>query len=237
MKILKKIGVLGVGRMGSCIVQALPQCEKLILVDKNISLKLQTLAAQKEAVLTDDIKQLAEVNILIIAIPYSEFSYIKEDLLMISNNKQIINIATLLKRQELELVFQQNEISNIKIIGESTEIENGNKAILVVQDLNPSDEQKLNIEWLFQNFGDIVYSKNDFVSEINSFVAEQTIKLIFYVEKKLRSEGVDPKIVDKAVKNVMKGTCATYPWAEDDDFINQIKARLPRDVLENKVSS
>ncbi|WP_342481091.1 hypothetical protein NST07_03755 [Paenibacillus sp. FSL L8-0340] len=228
MEIRKKIGVLGVGRMGKCIVQALPRCEKLILVDKIVTPQLQTIAAEKAALLSNDIKQLDEVNILIIAIPYSEFSYIKEDLLMISNNKQIINIATLLRRQELESVFQFNEILNIKIIGESTEIENGNKALLVVQDINLSDEQKFNIEWLFKDFGDIIYSENDFVSEINSFVAEQTIKMILHVEKKLSSEDIEPKIVEKAVKNVMKGTCATYPWAADDDFINQIKARLPK---------
>ncbi|MFD1952869.1 NAD(P)-binding domain-containing protein [Paenibacillus thailandensis] len=222
-----KIGVVGIGKMGSCITAALPQAEKLVLVDNRPDERMERLARSKGAVLASDIGQLHDMDVIILALDPALSVELVRQLQCGNPAVRVVNIATFIDKQAFEAALQGNMIPYyLKIIGEAGEIRNGNRPLLVVQQEGCDEEEKALMSALFGPFGDLIYSSDPIYEQLNALGAKQIVQSILRLEQALKDKGLPPVVIEKVVGNVMKGTCATYPWAEDDIFIRRIKSDL-----------
>ena len=220
------VAVVGVGKMGNCVARSIPVSYQLLLYDLNLNKNMLNLVVNKDAQIIHSEKELRKADYIIICVPADECErFLKEKKDAIGKDTVIVCISTGIRKETVCELAGNNAIVFVKIIAEAGEIMKGNKPLLILQNVEDKNLQR-DMCALLGNFGEVISDSALIYNEVNYISACKVIEAIFEVRDIFSESELPERVINKAITNVMAGTCSTYPWDENDVFINKVLDKL-----------
>lgn len=214
-----KTVIVGIGKMGTQLASKLTLPKNTVLIDKYIEPEKIKQFESKGMIYTDDMQYIKGAEVVISAVNPRDLDYVIKSISSLIQSKcLIINIAS-----NRDIQFSNNYITaaNIKIIGEATAIRNGIPPAVIIPNSMPIDVKKVIVD-MFSTFGFVLQNDISDYIDLNYNVVYHTIKAINSIISSLHCKSFPDEIITAVVRNLMAGTCMSYPWSNDDDFIQRI---------------
>lgn len=150
------IGFIGAGNMGSAIIggiinSGLYKADEIIAADKNVSV-LDNLKKQFNIKVTENNRQLAECNILFLAVkPQFLYAVIDEIKDVVKNETIIVSIVAGQSLKKIETAFSKS-IHLIRVMPNTPALVGESMSALTPNE-NVSDKELLKIKKIFESFG------------------------------------------------------------------------------------
>ena len=226
-----RIGMVGVGRMGKVLASRLKECSEILLFDRDPD-RLAKIAEELDLPVAAGIDELAEIGVVIMAVPDREVVSLIKDFNLIKKPLVVINIATNVAQIVLEeTALKHVRCTGVKLIGHAGEIAMDQRPVIIVND-KPADLVPLARE-LFEPIGDIIVGKSDSVTAINTIAAQKALEAAVNIEETLISGGVtDSNVIKSAIRQVAAGIMKAYthddlgPFARE--IVRAIRAKLKK---------
>lgn len=226
---MKNIGIIGVGRMGRVLAGRLNDHTALKIYDRDDN-QLKEVAEELGIQAARSLEELAELGIVILAVPDREVISLIKDFNQLAHPVIIINVATNVAQHVLELAAaKQVRCIGAKFVGQAKEIALGAEPVIIVND-KPS-ELALLVKEVFAPVGKIVIGNADAVSYINTMAAEKALTAAVMIEETLRCQPyASAEVVKSAIGQVAAGILKAY--ANDDlgpfarEIVRAIRAKM-----------
>ncbi|WP_270561781.1 pyrroline-5-carboxylate reductase family protein [Bacteroides cellulosilyticus] len=214
-----KTVIVGIGKMGTQLALKLTLPRNTVLIDKYIDPRKIKQFEDKGMLYSDDLQDIKGADVIILAVNPKDLDDLAKSIFALILQKcLIINIAT---NREIQSPNKYIATANIKIIGEATAIENGISPAIVIPNSICTAVRDVIIE-IFSTFGIVLQKDISDYIDLNYNAAYYTIKAISNTISLLHSKNLPEEIINIVVRNLMAGTCMSYPWPDDDDFIQRI---------------
>lgn len=214
---MKKIAIVGCGRMGSFLAGKLAPKYELYVYDQVVenALQLAESCGAKAVVEKEDLK---EAQVIILALATEVVPKAVQELASnFGENAVIVNIATTLPHSQL--VTKLKKVS-AKIIGHAKEMAVGERPVIIVEGDDPASE-KLVME-IFSHVGPVEKGNSHLVMAINTLASKQGIITALNIQKELEKMDVSDQIIKAAIRNVAAGTMKAFALGDVGPFAQAI---------------
>lgn len=226
---MRRIGLIGVGRMGRVLASKLSGHVELKIFDREDS-RLQTVAGELGAQIAGSLEELAELGTIILAVPDREVISLIKDFNQLCQSVIIINVATNVAQHSLELAAaKQVRCIGAKFVAQAKEIEMGAEPVIIVNE-RPAELTQL-VQEIFAPVGKLVIGNADVVTYINTQAAEKALTAAVLIEETLRCQPyANADVIKSAIGQVAAGILKAY--ADDDlgpfarEIVRAIRAKL-----------
>ncbi|MBP2663636.1 MAG: hypothetical protein H6Q71_1584 [Firmicutes bacterium] len=226
---MKHIGLIGVGRMGRVLAGKLAGHVKLTIFDREDS-RLQAVAEELGVAAAASLEELAELGIIILAVPDREVLSLIKDFNQLHQPVRIINVATNVAQHVLESAAAKQVICiGAKFVAQASEMALGAEPVIIVNE-RPA-ELALLVQDIFAPVGKIIIGNADVVTYINTQAAEKALTAAVLIEEALRCQPyASADIIKSAIRQVASGVLKAY--ADDDlgpfarEIVRAIRAKL-----------
>lgn len=220
--------VVGAGRMGSIVIQQVPEDTKKLVIDLDKE-KAQEIALKIKGTAYTSLEAAKEADIIAVVLPTSVVNDTLEELLKIVKPGTIIlNMATTahIKPEVIEN-SKKVRVVDTKIIGHASSISRGESSILVVK----TDDDKLfsTIKSQLIGFKNIVQGNADLVEKINVIGSTEGIRAAVRVSKQLREMQVPEEWINVVIKTVCAGTMKSFTEDDLGHFGKELAKQLERE--------
>ncbi|UMZ73898.1 NAD(P)-binding domain-containing protein [Natranaerofaba carboxydovora] len=231
-----KIGLIGIGRLGSQIAKYLLLAQKEILAYHQDKEKAENFCREYDYYgkiePTNDIKEISNTDVVILTLPSEVTLDVARTLKKVLKKDQwVINTATEVYLTELKSELSKESIVAAKIIGNAYEIEKGEKPGIVLDGHNEKlVEKSVN---LFSNLGYAIKGDEKDVSKINKIGAIEAIRTVLRIEKRLDENNIelDDEMYNAFLNNVVAGTVKTYSMGNIGPFLEKVITQLKKETL------
>lgn len=216
-----KIGLVGIGRMGRVLAGLLAGQVDLVIFDRNIE-KVEKAAEELSVSTADSLEEMAELGIVILALPDPEVVNCIKIFNSINKNVIVINIATNASQDMLNSIADSHvKCICAKFVGHAGEIALGHSPVIIVNQF-PVELVAQTVE-IFQLVGQVIIGKADLVYTINTVAAQKAIEAGVAIEEVLKQNGVsDPGIIKSAIGQVAAGVMKSYADGTLGPFAREI---------------
>ncbi|SFL50320.1 NAD(P)-binding domain-containing protein [Pelosinus propionicus] len=216
-----KVGLVGIGRMGRVLAGLLAGQVDLVIFDRNIE-KMEKAAEELSVSTVSSLGEMAELGIVILALPDSEVVSSIKVFNTIGKNVTVINIATNVSQDMLNSIADSHvKCICAKFIGHAGEIALGHSPVIIVNQF-PVEIVGQTVE-IFQLAGQVIVGKADLVYTINTIAAQKAIEAGVTIEEILKKKGIsDPGIIKSAVGQVAAGVMKSYANGTLGPFAREI---------------
>lgn len=220
-----KVGIAGIGRLGTVLANKFSPKADLLLADKasKKAVKLSKVISAKAVGLSD---VFIRSDVLIIAVPPDQIiPLIRKYGKLLRPNTIVVNMATSVSTSEMERIINRKDviIMGLKMVGQAFALSLGMKTVFV-----SSAKGKKNISVLrrlFSPFGIIITGDEMKVSEINALATRFGLGLAIGLRDRLRKICDSEDVINAAIKTVAVGTILDYPPKGFNEYIDkQLKA-------------
>lgn len=226
-----RVGLVGVGRMGRVLAGRMKEYAEVCVFDRDPE-RLAVIAGELDVPVAAGIDELADIGIVILAVPDREVVSLIKDFNLIQKPLVVINIATNVAQIVLEeTALKHVRCTGVKLIGHAGEVAMGQRPVIIVND-KPGDLVPL-AQQLFEPIGDIIVGKSDSVTAINTIAAQKALEAAVNIEETLINGGVtDSNVIKSAIRQVASGIMKAYtnddlgPFARE--IVRAIRAKLKR---------
>lgn len=229
---MKAIGLIGIGRMGRVLAQKLSGRVGLKIYDREEA-RLQAAAAELGVTVAADLAELAELGIVILAVPDREVISLIKDFNQLHKPVAVINVATNVAQHALEAAAaRQVACIGAKFVGQASEMALGAEPVIIVNE-KPAELAVL-VQEIFAPVGKIIIGQADQVTYINTLAAEKALTAAVLIEDTLRCQAaVDADIIKSAIRQVAAGILKAY--ADDDlgpfarEIVRAVRTKMARE--------
>lgn len=226
---MKRIGLIGVGRMGRVLAGKLAGHVDLKLYDRE-DIRLQTVATELGVAAADSLEELAGLGIVILAVPDREVISLIKDFNQLHQPMIIINVATNVAQHVLEAAAgKQVSCIGAKFVAQAKEMDLGAEPVIIVNE-RPAELVPL-VEEIFSPVGKIIVGNADIVTYINTQAAEKALTAAVLIEETLRCQPyANADVIKSAIRQVAAGIMRAY--ADDDlgpfarEIVRAIRAKM-----------
>jgi hypothetical protein len=217
--------------MGRALAMRLKEYTDLVVFDRDPE-RLAIIAEELDLPIAAGIDELAEIGIVILAVPDREVISLLKDFNLIKKPLVAINIATNVAQIVLEETAASHvRCTGVKLIGHAQELALGQRPVIIVND-KPADLVPL-AEELFSPVGDVIVGKADSVTAINTVAVQKALEAAVHIEETLINGGVtDSAVIGSAIRQVAAGVLKSYsnddlgPFARE--IVRAIRAKLKK---------
>lgn len=206
------VAIVGSGRMASVFANQLPKETRKIIINRNIA-SAKILADKVNGIAYDSYECVKEADVIALIIPASVVNEVLEEVIKYTKEGSIvINMATS-ARINPDLIRENKDIVDTKIIGHAKSMSEWGEPGLVV--VNTDDLEIFNIiKSQLPGYKNVVIGDSDLVEKINSIALEEGIKAAVEVRKKLENLLIPEEWVTTAIRTCTTGGIKSY--LEDD---------------------
>lgn len=226
---MKRIGLIGVGRMGRVLAGKLAGYVELKIFDRDDS-RLQAVAEELGIPSAASLEELAELDAVILVVPDREVISLIKDFNQLEQPITIINVATNVAQHVLEATAgKQVACVGAKFVAQASEMALGAEPVIIVNE-RPAGLALLAQE-IFAPIGKIIIGKADTVTYINTQAAEKALTAAVLIEETLHCQPyANAEVIKSAIRQVAAGILKAY--ADDDlgpfarEIVRAIRAKL-----------
>ena len=225
---MKKVVIVGIGRMGETLADKLRGKVSLFLYDVNHT-KAKKIA-QELNVQTADLNELAEMEIVILALPAGVMtkavqemkSYFKADVIL-------VNIATSCPQKAIvDAMGSGEQVVSAKFVGHAKEIKAGEIPTIVID--APSEQLGSVVADILAPIGKIIFASEDIVAKLNTLAAEEGIRAALRVKRKMIHLGLPEELFLPAVRGVAAGTMKAYAVGDAGPFVKELAEKILAEI-------
>ncbi|MFS0785791.1 NAD(P)-binding domain-containing protein [Shouchella sp. 1P09AA] len=228
---MKKVAIIGTGRMGEAIATHIHSGVELTLLNSG-SRQGEELAQTLHAHYSTDFSVLNQVDIIFSCVPQANTSEVLEaaslhaeaQTLMINCSTKAW-IATELKNNYCDLHYVE-----AKIIGHAGSIKAGKRAYVIAE---ADEDVRDKVTDIFSPLAEVVFDDPALVEELNKVATEVGIKAAVQLDQQVRDKKLSAQIKQILLENVCAGVMSAY--ARDDlghfakQIVEEIKNKEPKD--------
>lgn len=213
---MKKIAVIGAGKMGGFIARQLPPSE-VIIIDRDW-LKAGQLASSLGTKAASNMAEAGTADLVIMAVPGPAVGRVAAELApQLAAGAIIINVATgETVGQEIKAAFPALCFIEAKIIGNAVFMEMGGRSIMVIDSTDPARLEQLRL--VFPGFTEVMAGDVDMVPAINELATAEALKMGVNLCRRLERMGAPEPWRDIIIESVCAGTLAAYARRELGPF-------------------
>ena len=224
-----KIGLVGIGRMGSVLATILADHCELYLFDKNTT-RMNLVAEGLSASVANDLKEIAKIKLIVLALPDREVITCIKEFNQLNKPITVMNIATNVGQHTLNSIAASHvKCISVKFIGHAGEMAFGERPVIIVNQ-TPKELVPIAVD-VFQLIGQVIVGDADVVQKINTIAARKAIEAAVSIERELKDNKVtDPEIIKSAIRQVGAGIMRSYaddnlgPFAQE--IVHSVRTKL-----------
>lgn len=216
----KRIGLVGIGKLGTAMMTHWDKKGLSIGVYHPMNTKAEqfVLNFQHGFILKD--RELAEVDVLILALPALEVIPFISNLKIQSDLQQspaIINMATNLPTNEITAKFPSLNVHGVKYMGHGRDLlEHGNGLFITEASLSKT------IEELFQYLGKVRIDNENCLTEVNKLATYFALKTAIDLEIEFAKRGLSPEYLNRALTSLAPEVIRSYSNGTLGHFAREI---------------
>lgn len=224
-----KVGLIGVGRMGTVLANRLKSNVEITIYDKD-SECIKKKAHELGVNYVVEMEELLDRDVIILAIPDREILACIQEFNTMGNSINLISIATNVAQRTLdETAAEQVKCIAVKFIGQADEILAGDNPVIVINSC-PAELVPV-AKAVFHSLGQILVGEADMVTRINNLTARKVIEAAVMIEEELRQEGYTQDfLISTAIRQVGAGVLKVYSYNNLGPFgreiVQQVRAKL-----------
>lgn len=231
---LRKVYIVGTGRMGSLVARGLVRKAELVLVGREPSRLLNT--AREVGAGTAGLDEAFEgADAVILALPTEATAEVLGRIASrVPSGAPVINIATAVLRKDLSPYFPEDRLVGAKFVGQFREMAEGGKATIVVDARSPAAEAL--VRELFADLGAVVSGNEEWVRTVNLVAAEEGLRAAVRIQERLRGSGIPEELIQAGLRVVAPGSIKSFALDDLGPFgrtlAEKVRAEFSRDAHE-----
>lgn len=220
-----KVAILGAGRMGSLLASRLPGSVRKVIISRRRQ-KAVALADEVGGIASDQLSAVRGCKVVLLAIPGPAIPGVVADLAPhVEPDALLVNMATDLDTEELAAQFPRLRFVAAKVIGHAREMAHGAPGIVVLDRVDPQEEEEL-LASLLGGLGPVVRDKEEKVLLANTAVAEEMVKAEAALRRRLEELGLEPELIRIAIKTTAPGVLRSLSDDDAGPFVQDVIRRL-----------
>ncbi|WP_071395779.1 NAD(P)-binding domain-containing protein [Bacillus tuaregi] len=215
-----KVGLVGIGRLGSALMKQWDQQQLDIGVYHPTKEKSETFINQFQNGYILEKKDLAEINILILALSGKDISPFLENLRsegLDLTKVMLVNMATALNSKEIISAFPQLTVFGVKFMGHARDLFEHGEALFISETPLPGP-----IEELFQKLGQIMIDEEDRLVQVNKLATFYAAKAAIEIEAIFAEKGLSAEYVKRALTSIAPEVIRSYSNGSLGHFAKEI---------------
>ncbi|BDG60888.1 pyrroline-5-carboxylate reductase family protein [Caldinitratiruptor microaerophilus] len=219
-----KVAIVGAGRMGSLLAARLPGSFRKVIIARRRARAVQ-LADEVGGVASDQLSAVRGCHVVLLAIPGPEIPNVLSDLAPhLDRDAIVVNMATDVPTEELAESFPDLRIVAAKVIGHAREMAHGSPGIVVLDRVNPEEEELL--ASILGGLGPVIRDSEEKVRLANTAVAEEMVKAELSLRRRLEELGLEPELIRVAIKTTAPGVMRSLSDGDAGPFVQDVIRRL-----------
>lgn len=228
-----RIGIVGIGRMGTALAKTLRNSFDLVLYDSSYELAA-TRAKELTVSAVNRLTELAGLEAIILAIQDNKVLNCINDFRRLNISANIISIATNISQKSLQMVSGQGIYCiSAKMIAQADEMAAGERPVVVI---SPGPDKLIQLaETIFSSIGDVMIDDSEMVRIINSIAVEKAVEAAVMIEDQLYAAGFrNPIIIRAALRQVAAGVVKAYSSENLGPYASAIAERVREENILHK---
>ncbi|KAA9026319.1 NAD(P)-binding domain-containing protein [Niallia endozanthoxylica] len=219
-----KVGLVGIGRLGTALVKQWNQNKKAIGVYHPDAAKLDQFSRSYENSYPITKSELDKLDVLILALSAKDIipfisSLLAENISLKST--QIVNLATALFTADIRQQFPLLNIYGVKYMGHSRDLLENGDGLFITETNLPKQ-----IEDYFECIGNIILDSEERLIEVNKLATYYGAKAAIELESAFREKGLSPDYAARALTSITSEVIRSYSNGTLGHFAKEVVKEL-----------
>lgn len=217
----QRIAIVGVGRMGKVLAQALSRRFSLYLYDRNVA-QARYVAAEIGAIACRSFAEVAQIGTVILAVPDREIAVCVAKFNALKVPVVLINIATNVSQKSITQKAESPVTCvSAKFVAHAGEMALGHEPLIIIHS-DPAEYVDF-LKKIFASVGEVMVGDSDLVTIVNTLAAQNALRTGVLIEQGLRDRGVtDDRVIRRAIQLVAAGTLKAYAAGDLGPFARNL---------------
>lgn len=220
----RKVGLVGIGRLGTSLVKQWDQMNKAIGVYHPNTLKLEQFSQSYQNSYPINKRELENLDVIILALSAADIipfisSLLAENISL--ENTKIVNMATALSTKEICQRFPLLNVYGVKYMGHSRDLLENGDGLFISETSLP-----MQIEEYFSSIGRIKLDSEERMIEVNTLATYYAAKAAIELESVFTKKGLDPEYAARALTSIAPEVIRSYSNGTLGHFAKEIVKEL-----------
>jgi pyrroline-5-carboxylate reductase len=223
-----KVSIIGAGQMGTQIGKVASEQHEVIFFDKDSS-RSREAAKRFHAKYENNLPDVLNSPIIILAVAGDVVIDLIQKYHARSPRETLwVNISTFVTLKDIrDITGDVDNVLSCKIIGHFEMMSPENKCVFVIHNEYPKNELTTTLEDIFREVGIVIYDDEEKYLKVNYMAAEEAMKSVINLARKLQNMNMKSHVVNAAIKQVFLGTAQQFPYLEPDYFHELVYQKIP----------
>jgi 6-phosphogluconate dehydrogenase (decarboxylating) len=226
-----RMAVVGAGRMGSVVVQRLPESTRKIIIDSDTD-KARRLSQEVQGTFAQALDGACDADLVAVVLPAAVVNDTVAKLVgIVKKGAVILNMAT---TAHIDPAIKEKNpdiaVIDAKIIGHAMSISRGEPGIIVVD----CDDGEIfdRIHAQLQGFHAVVRGAASVVEKINRVASSEGIRAAVIARKKLSQLDIPDEWINVAIGTVCAGTLKSFAENDLGHFALELVQQVERELAD-----
>ncbi|WLR53047.1 hypothetical protein LC040_09230 [Bacillus tianshenii] len=215
-----KIGLVGIGRLGTAILAHNYQNIGIYHYDTK---KAQQFIKETEHIDLLSIEDLSQLDVCIFALPPQQIETLLTKLQEKETTTTFINMATALSTTSLREKFPQLHLIGVKYMGNAATLKTRGDGLFIAETELPKE-----LVSFYEQAGRVVVDDETIVQHVNQTATKIALQASLEMEQQLRSEDVKQAYIQEALQSVAPEVLRAYSRDELGGFARAILQQLTK---------
>ncbi len=223
-----KVSIIGAGQMGTQIGKVASEQHEVIFFDKDSS-RSREAAKRFHAKYENNLPDVLNSPIIILAVAGDVVIDLIQKYHARSPRETLwVNISTFVTLKDIrDITGDVDNVLSCKIIGHFEMMSPENKCVFVIHNEYPKNESTTTLVDIFREVGIVIYDDEEKYLKVNYMAAEEAMKSVINLARKLQNMNMKSHVVNAAIKQVFLGTAQQFPYLEPDYFHELVYQKIP----------
>ena len=227
---MERIGIVGVGRLGSVLARRLATRYEVLVWDQDPE-ALRRAAARPDVKAAPFEKLGGVCGVVLLCVPAGEvLAVLREAARLGAHNPLYLSLATAVSSDELGKagLAMRLRVAGVKVVGQFTAIEHGLPALFVTSHEDAGIRHE--IQEVLGDLGEVVAGEEDRIAALNRTAARLALQTGATFAKACEQMGIPSGWQEAALRNVLVGTLLDYPPETANSYTRAILEELAEEA-------
>ena len=219
-----KVGLVGIGKLGSAMMEHWSQKNRAIGVyhPKRVKAEKFIQNYQSGYILTE--KEFSKLNVLILALPANEIVPFLHELMdkgISPSRTWIINMATSLYTKEVKSEFPHFSICGVKFMGHARDLFERGDGLFITGSSLPA-----RVTEIFCDLGKVKVDSEEKLMQVNKLATYYAVKTALEIENNFAEQGLAAEYVERALRSLAPEVMRSYSEGKLGHFGKEVVSEL-----------
>ncbi|WP_394232979.1 NAD(P)-binding domain-containing protein [Niallia oryzisoli] len=225
-----KVGLVGIGKLGTALVRQWNQKSKAIGLYHPNTTKLEQFSSSYKNSYPVTKSELGNLDVIILALSASDIIPFISNLLeenISLKNTQVVNMATALSTRDIQQKFPSLNVIGVKYMGHSRDLFENGEALFI-------SETKLSgqIKGYFESIGKIKNDSEERLIQVNKLATYYAAKAAIEIESAFAEKGLSSEYATRALTSIAPEVIRSYSNGTLGHFAKEIVKELKGSKVE-----